>query len=101
LFVLKGNNKSVGGKQKENEREFQETDFEIAENETLYFFSDGIIDQINSQKERFGSPRLKNILLKNADLPLSRQKEILEAEYRHFRAEAPQTDDITLIAVKI
>jgi sigma-B regulation protein RsbU (phosphoserine phosphatase) len=65
------------------------------------FYSDGISETFNAAGEEFGSDRVGETVLQNLD---KSAKEIVDAIFgtmQAFRAEAEQTDDQTVVVVKI
>ncbi|MDW8014550.1 MAG: SpoIIE family protein phosphatase [Bacteroidia bacterium] len=67
----------------------------------LYLFSDGLTDQLNVEGKRFSSQRLRNFLQVNQYLPLPEQIDLLKQALSQWRGQAPQTDDILLLALEI
>jgi PAS domain S-box-containing protein len=67
----------------------------------LYLFSDGLTDQLSSDGKRFGSARLKSFLQTNSYLSLPEQVQLLQQALRQWAGEAPQTDDILLLAMEV
>lgn len=98
--TLKGDIKSVGGKQYKN-RSFTEQELILHKGDMIYLSSDGLADQNNITKRKFGSTRLKEMLSQNAYLPMLEQKKILEVALEQHQKGTEQRDDITLIGVKV
>ncbi len=101
LIEIKGDRKSIGGRQKEEKRQFTNHELEIHEGDMLYMSSDGLVDQHNAQDEKLGSVKLQAKLEAIAHKNMVEQKELLlELLHRHQNNES-QRDDITLVGVQI
>ncbi len=100
LQEIKGNNKSIGGNQRK-ERSFTLKTVYLKEDDRLYLFSDGLVDQAGRDKITFGSTQLKRILENTADLSMESQKETIKQALSHYLENAIQRDDITILGVKL
>ena len=99
--VLKGDRRSVGGRRKvRSEVLFTSTKVEVLQNDVIYLFSDGIIDQNNKERKRFGSKKLIKIISENFEKALSEQKYIIEKEIDTWQSGVEQRDDISLIGIR-
>jgi serine phosphatase RsbU (regulator of sigma subunit) len=102
FIEIKGDRYSIGGyKKSEQTKQFTTHEIDIEFNDILYLSSDGLIDQNNEARKRFGSSRLREILTDNIAQPLSKQQEIIENKLDHFQGNVEQRDDITLIGLKL
>ncbi len=120
LQVIKGDKKSIGGLQLEEERLFtkhtihlgiQNEDKETENIEppaantqetVFYLFSDGYKDQFGGEDNRkFMSNQFKEMLLQAHQLPMSQQKQILEEVFEEWRGENNQIDDVLVLGIKI
>ena len=100
IETLKGDTKSVGGKQYKN-RSFTEQELILYKGDMIYLTSDGLADQNDINKRKFGSTRLKEILSKNAYLSMGEQKGLLEKALEKHQEGTEQRDDITIVGAKI
>ncbi|TFG96107.1 MAG: hypothetical protein E4H13_12550, partial [Calditrichales bacterium] len=67
----------------------------------LYLFTDGVNEATNQRKTMYGKKRLQNIMtMHRGDSPEVLVKEILE-DVTQFSYGAPQSDDITMLALGI
>ena len=79
IAEVKADRISIGGIRKRNKDvTFTNTRIELEKGDLLFMLSDGLIDQNNQQRKRFGTTKLLQVLNKNANLPLSIQHEIIE-----------------------
>lgn len=81
--------------------------FELHTNDILLLYTDGLIEAKNENNEQFDIPRVKELLKKYADLPLSEVKENIYAELRKFtekgdraRYDGNFADDVTIFLIK-
>ncbi len=73
----------------------------LSQGDILLYYTDGITEAENSQKELFGLERLKRVFLENSYKTASEIKEEILKELERFRDGHEQNDDITLLVVKI
>ena len=81
--------------------QFTQQIFEIVPGDTIYMYSDGIIDQSNRERTRFGRKRLVECLNNTQNLSPSMQKEKLERALDAYSAYTEQRDDITLLILQV
>lgn len=75
---------------------------ELQKGDMLYAFSDGYEDQLGGEKQKkFKSDKLKNLLVSISDKNTEDQKRLLEKTFREWKGENEQTDDVTLIGIRI
>jgi ligand-binding sensor domain-containing protein/serine phosphatase RsbU (regulator of sigma subunit) len=101
IHEFKGSKKSVGGRQKEPRRVYEQQEIKLESGDVLYLTTDGFIDQNNALKEKYGTPQLKELLREVSCLPLPEQLAQLQAALKAYRGKEPQRDDITMIGVKV
>ncbi|WP_375560884.1 two-component regulator propeller domain-containing protein [Bernardetia sp. OM2101] len=101
LNTVKGTRKSIGGRQKEEERTFEQEVVEVEKNETIYLFTDGIADQHNQNLERIGSQNLFSFIDSVKEENLSTQKQRLEQFLDNHQGNQNQRDDITFLMAKV
>ncbi|HAS44027.1 MAG TPA: hypothetical protein DCS93_26350 [Microscillaceae bacterium] len=100
LSELKGIRKSIGGIQNE-EIQFNQQTLALHANDLIYLGSDGLEDQHNEKRKRFGRKRLKELINKIQGLPLTQQKQTIEDALATQMQGTDQRDDILLIGVKL
>jgi serine phosphatase RsbU (regulator of sigma subunit) len=99
-MIIKGDRKSIGGRQKEKERIFTNKEIDVRAGDMIYLTTDGFSDQDNQEGQKYGSQRLLAFLPMIAKLPLSNQRQYFEEELADFMGEEEQRDDITVIGVR-
>jgi phosphoserine phosphatase RsbU/P len=81
--------------------EFTLHKIDIEKNDTIYLFSDGIIDQFGGPgNRRFMIKHLKDLLAGNHKKAMNRQKEILIEELNQWKGDLVQTDDILVLGIR-
>jgi sigma-B regulation protein RsbU (phosphoserine phosphatase) len=77
------------------------TDLELRHGDLLVLYTDGVTEAFNEQNQAFGEDRLRTFLRENRRQPARAILDSLVAEIRAFTGSAPQSDDITLVVVKV
>jgi phosphoserine phosphatase RsbU/P len=68
---------------------------------TLALYTDGVPDAENPQGERFGEERFAELLASNASQPPGELNLRIRRSIKQFARNHPQTDDITLLAIRL
>ena len=79
---------------------FREYELDLEPGDSLFVYTDGIPEAINTLQEEYGTDRLLDVLNRHKDLP---QKNILKQvrrDIRYFVGEAEQFDDVTMLGFK-
>jgi len=98
---IRGTLKSVGGRQKEEYREFAEFKLKLTMGDSIYLHTDGLVDQNDPQGNRFGSIKVKELIQKYHALPMAEQREKFLGELENHRQGVSQRDDITLVGLRL
>lgn len=95
----------VGGyikRKKERAVHFDVTEFDLLKNDMIYLFSDGYMDQFGGNSgEKYNVSRFKELLTSIADQPTSEQKKKVASEFKNWRGNNAQIDDVLLMGVRI
>jgi serine phosphatase RsbU (regulator of sigma subunit) len=68
----------------------------------FYLFTDGFQDQFGGEKnKKFMTKRFRELLFSISHLPMAEQKQILSRIINEWIGEGEQTDDITVMGVRI
>jgi len=67
----------------------------------LILYTDGVNEAINEQDEEFGTERIEMIVRKNMGNSAQEMLDALLFEIRAFANNVPQSDDITMVIIKI
>jgi serine phosphatase RsbU (regulator of sigma subunit)/ligand-binding sensor domain-containing protein len=100
LQSLSGDRKLIGGRQKGN-KVFTNKVLELETGATIYLTTDGMVDQHNEERRKFGSLYLKSLLSEISDHSMDRQGEIIDGIFDKYRGDMEQRDDVTLLGIKI
>lgn len=101
LIIIKGDRKSIGGRQKEAERVFKGKEIDAKAGDMIYLTTDGFSDQNNRDGQKYGSKRFRVLLSTAAQLPVGDQEGFFEKELDDFMGGEEQRDDITVIGVRL
>ncbi|MEA2041540.1 MAG: two-component regulator propeller domain-containing protein [Bacteroidota bacterium] len=102
LERIKGTRRSVGGNSNVSKRvAFENKEVVLNKGDLVYLLTDGIIDQSNKKRKRFGSVLFENILSEAKSLSLQQQKEILEYALQSHQKNEMQRDDITVLGIRL
>jgi serine phosphatase RsbU (regulator of sigma subunit) len=85
----------------------EETDFTnhviyMEDNDMLYIFSDGYVDQFGGPGgQKFKTKPFKHLLVNISKLPTDRQQERLKNVFEEWKGNNAQMDDVVIIGIKI
>ena len=83
------------------ENSFSKKELQFRENDIIYLFSDGYVDQLGGpNRKTYRSRQFKQLLINIHQKPLHEQKEILEKEYEEWRKDIEQIDDIMVMGIR-
>jgi serine phosphatase RsbU (regulator of sigma subunit) len=100
LETYKGTRRYIGITKALQEPHFKVHELPIKPNTMLYLTSDGLQDQPNPQRKRFGSKKLKKLLSEISEKPVKVQKQKVEEAFEAHKQDAWQVDDLTLLGVR-
>ena len=85
-----------------NHQNFTQTEIDLVKGDTLYLFSDGLVDQFGGVKnKKFKKQPFRKLLLSLQDLPLYDQKAAIHEAFTAWKGKLEQVDDVCVIGVKI
>ena len=79
---------------------YQVESFDFSRGDEMIFYSDGIIDAVNSEGQEFGRERFMDCVKKYVSLQAKDQVNFISEEVRLFQGKSAQKDDVTLIIIK-
>lgn len=79
----------------------EEMEIELKPGDVLIFYTDGFTEAMDSQANEFGEDRLVGLIESNRHLPVDEMLERIEGGVRKFTGNAPQHDDMTMVAIKV
>lgn len=75
---------------------------EFKKNTTFYLFTDGFADQFGGPKgKKFKYKQFSDLLIKNNNLSLIQQAEIINNAFSYWKGDLEQVDDVCVIGIKI
>lgn len=100
LIEIKADKQPIG--KTEYPKPFTTHQIEYKEGTTFYLFTDGYADQFGGPNgKKFMAKNVKQVLLANSYLPLSKQKEVLEQTFVNWVGNLEQIDDVCIIGIRI
>jgi sigma-B regulation protein RsbU (phosphoserine phosphatase) len=82
--------------------DFSSQEIKTKPNDLIYLSTDGYKDQFGGQNlKKFGSARLKELLIRHHKNSLEVQKQLLQDAYLNWRNNEEQVDDITVVGLKL
>ena len=101
FIEIKGDRKSIGGRQKEEKRVFTNHEIDIDSDILIYLTSDGYQDQHSADQIKFGVIRFRDLLRSIYHKPMKDQNHILKKTLEDFSVGEMNRDDITILGVNI
>jgi serine phosphatase RsbU (regulator of sigma subunit) len=80
---------------------YTEKSVQLEEQDTIFFFTDGIVEAQNCKREQYKLKRLTQILLENKDEEVEEMKRSVLDSVNLFTNGVPQKDDITMVILKV
>lgn len=103
LTEYKGDRKAIGGipHPKKAEEPFTNYIIEYKPGDRVYFFSDGIVDQVGGPtKKKFGAQSIRDIIMNNLKTPIHELNDVFAKALTDYQGENKQVDDILLIGIE-
>lgn len=80
---------------------YEEGAIELGTGDTLVLYTDGITEAANADEEMFGEARLEAVLAEHRHASAREMEEMVYSSIKDFTAGAAQTDDLTMVVVKM
>jgi serine phosphatase RsbU (regulator of sigma subunit) len=101
LVIIKGDPMPVGI-HSEGSTLFSVNTIQLNLGDTLYMFSDGVVDQFGGKnRKKFGSQRLKTLLTQQQNSIMLDQKAAVEKAYENWKGTYEQIDDVLMMGIKL
>lgn len=103
LQELKGDRKAIGGipHPKKEEKEFTNYLIEIKPDDKIFFFSDGMPDQVGGEDNRKYSPaRIRELIMENQSMTMPQFNELFAKDFEQYMGDHKQIDDVLLIGIQ-
>jgi PAS domain S-box-containing protein len=103
LLEFKGNRKAIGGipHRKKKEENFTNHVIKYRHGDKIFFFSDGLPDQLGGQEMKKYSPkRIREAILSNKDLSMEKYNAYFAEDFEKWKGSNKQIDDVLLIGIE-
>lgn len=101
LSVLKGSNQTIGGFPTTAPLHYQGQEISLEENDRVYLFSDGYVDQFAAENyTKFSTKRFQEILIEMSHETSALQLQRLIHEHQNWKGENQQVDDILIVGFR-
>jgi len=102
LTLIKGNKFPIGAYWDNQLKEFTLHELDIYENDCIYVFSDGYLDQFGGATGRkYMIKRFQELLLCVNHLPMNEQRLVLSKTINEWKGSRVQIDDILVLGVRV
>jgi len=100
LIELKGDKQPIGIHWEETE--FMNHVVGLKENDSVYIFSDGYVDQYGGEhRKKFKTQKFKELLLSVQSESMEKQKQEIENTFETWRGNTEQIDDVCVVGVRV
>jgi serine phosphatase RsbU (regulator of sigma subunit) len=101
ITEYKGDKMPIGSYLEDNKK-FTSQKIALQPNDVVYLSTDGFADQFGGQKgKKFKYKQLEELLVNVSILPIEQQKEKLETKFTEWKMNFEQTDDVSVIGIKV
>lgn len=84
------------------DKNFESVTLQLKENDCLYLFSDGFIDQFGGERnKKLNKSNFKELLSTIYDMPMEEQESFLEYAFNNWKQNEEQTDDVLVIGIRV
>ncbi|MDB4533565.1 SpoIIE family protein phosphatase [Vicingaceae bacterium] len=100
IIETKANKQPIG--KFENLESYTTHTFELQNNDSIYVFSDGFVDQFGGEKgKKFKAKAFRTLLLSVQSESMERQRELINEAFENWRGNLEQIDDVCVIGVRV
>ena len=98
--IVKGDRRTTGGGFF-NPNPFTKHELSLQHGDRIYLTTDGLMDQHSPDRVRYRAKRFVAFLNKHGHLPMQEQQKKLADELQAYQSSENQTDDITVVGIKL
>lgn len=80
--------------------QYSDYEFSMDKGDTLFIYTDGIMDTLDTSGQRYGSDRLSRRLTELRNLEIRDILDVLKEDIDNFADGAEQSDDLTMLVIK-
>lgn len=82
-------------------KSFKTHTLELEDQDSIYLFSDGYIDQFGGERDKkFSKAKFRQLIESIQDLEIEEQGGFLDYAFRNWKQDTPQTDDVVLMGFR-
>ena len=103
LSEYKGNRKAIGGIPygKKPEKDFENHSINLENGDKVFFFSDGLPDQIGgTDKRKYQAKRIREAITQNPAFTMNEYGEYFAKDFEKYKGNHKQIDDVLLIGIE-
>ena len=103
LTQYKGSHKAIGGIPlgKKPEADFENHLINLEPKDRVFFFSDGLPDQVSGETGRkYQASRIRELLVEHYDVEIYDYEKIIYDDFMAYKGDYKQVDDILLIGIE-
>jgi PAS domain S-box-containing protein len=103
LAEYKGDRKAIGGIPlgKKPEENFTNYQIDIKKGDKVFFFSDGLTDQLGgAEKKKYSPGKVRDGILLNKDMKMPDYHEFFARDFEEWKKDNKQIDDVLLIGIE-
>jgi PAS domain S-box-containing protein len=103
LQVLKGTRKAIGGIPlgKKQEANFENHLINLEPGDRVFFFSDGLPDQIGGEHGyKYQATRIRSLIMENPDINIYDYEKLFSKDFEDYKGDFKQIDDVLLIGIE-
>lgn len=103
LIEYKGDRKAIGGipHKKTEEENFTNYVINFKRGDKVFFFSDGLPDQLGGPEDKKYSPkRIRELISLNNNLPIEKYSNLFAQDFEKWKGQNKQIDDVLLIGIE-
>jgi|GEM_PF-2744160 len=103
ITLVRGSRSPIGDLHYDStKRNYQLQSFYLAKGDSFYLTSDGYADQFGGgMDQKFRARRFRDLLNASLDLPMQEQRDSLIDNFKNWKGNQRQTDDILLIGLRV
>lgn len=99
IIEIKADKQPIG--KHEGRKPYTNHKISLRENDSIYIFSDGFVDQFGGVKgKKFKSSAFKELLLSIQEKNMQEQKQVIDQVFENWKGKLEQVDDVCVIGVR-
>lgn len=101
IIEIKGDKAAIGGKY-DNKAPFSNHIVKIQKRDTIFFYSDGLVDQFGgpTKRKKFSTKRIKSVILEHKDDQMAELETAFQDQFSDWMSGTRQIDDVLLMSIR-